>query len=97
MAETTKEKDTKKDEKPDWMGMTPDKKKLKVIKVLTKKKGWNMIQLAAVTGLSTETIYRYMRGAVEPKAINLYKIAKALDTTVIYILEESGIEFKPQV
>lgn len=76
-----------KNEDLNWLGKTKDKEKLEIIKILADDKGLSIKQLAEKSGVSHESIYNYIKGETRPQAISLYKIAKALDTTVEYILE----------
>jgi transcriptional regulator with XRE-family HTH domain len=47
--------------------------------------------LAEMAGLSTKTVGRYMRGERVPDAINLRKIARALNCTVDELLPDEEI------
>lgn len=51
------------------------------------KQGWNMDDLAAVSGLSRQALWRAMRGhAMQPK--NVYKIAAAFGCDVEQIINK---------
>ena len=77
------------DDKASWMGKTKNKPKLTLIRVLAFEQDMSIVELAKKSGVSHETIYNYINGETRPYAIKLYKIAKALDTTVEEILENS--------
>lgn len=81
--------------KENWQGpgRSFDKPQLSIIKELADKRGWNITKLSDESGVSHQTIYNYLNGASRPYAINLYFIAKSLDTTVENILKKSGIKY----
>ena len=74
-------------DKPTWDGYEANKPKLTVIKKLIDEKGWTLSKLASESGVSRRTIYNYINGLSRPYAIKLYKIAKSLNTTVEYLIE----------
>ncbi len=51
------------------------------VKELTEKKGWTSYELSKQTGISTNTIYDWYKGAV-PSLANVVKVCEALDITV---------------
>lgn len=78
-----------KDEKGYWegCGTQGDKPKMPIIKELAQEKGMTISSLSERCGVPRQTLYNYINGESRPFAIKLYKIAKALDTTVDFLLE----------
>lgn len=57
------------------------------IKHFRKKVGMTQVQLSEVTGINLTTIKRYETDIIEPKLININKIAEALDVNTAQLVE----------
>ena len=62
------------------------------LRSLRTQKGISQQKLADLSGISQASIYQWEKGTRKPKYEQLQKLAKALGTTVPYLLGEEGIE-----
>ena len=53
------------------------------------RRGWKQRDLAAAAGVAASTVARYERGSDEPTLGTLIKLARALDTSVSYLIGEN--------
>lgn len=67
--------------------MTNEQIVSKRISELLKSKGMTQRELAEAIGATEVTVSRYLTGKRMPHAINLMKIAKALDVSIDYLME----------
>lgn len=57
------------------------------LKALREARGWSQTRLASEADVSYHAVYAYERGNRVPQVLQLYKLAKALGTTVDEILK----------
>lgn len=58
------------------------------VKYLMKKKGINQKQLSALSGITESSISRYLAGNKNPRMDIIVNVAKALDVSTDYFLED---------
>ena len=62
---------------------------------LLHERGMTQKELASVANITESTVSHYIKGDRVPRGVNLVKVAKALETTTDYLLEDdSGFDKK---
>lgn len=58
-----------------------------------KSRGWKGVDLASASDVTPTSVSRYLGGKAEPRAAELYRLAKALDVSMEWLLTgETGAE-----
>ncbi len=58
-------------------------------------RGFNQQELASLSGVHKQQIYRYMNGTTEPSARTLRRLARALNTTMENLMDDDGEPIPP--
>lgn len=67
------------------------------IRVVMNEKGLNQKQLAEKANITEASISKYLSGERSPRTDVIVKIAKALDTSVNYLLDDNPVPDEPYI